>query len=219
MKKAAVVFVILFAVTGMCIAQNLVPLQYDLPEAMFVGTPKTVKSDNLEPAMKGGTGKRPPLMVPKGVENVALDKAITSSDEMPVIGELELITDGDKEGADGSYVELGPMKQWVQIDLEESVELYAVIVWHFHSQARVYRDVVVQIADDADFTKNVRTVFNNDHDNSIGLGAGKDKEWIETRYGRPMPVKGEKAQFVRLYSNGSTSSEMNHYIEVEVYGK
>jgi len=24
---------------------------------------------------------------------------------------------------------------------------------------------------------------------------------------------------VRLYSNGNTSNEMNHYIEVEVYGK
>jgi hypothetical protein len=65
----------------------------------------------------------------------------------------------------------------------------------------------------------VRTVFNNDNDNSSGLGIGKDKEYIETFQGRPFIVKGIKARYVRLYSNGSTSSEMNHYVEVEVYGK
>jgi hypothetical protein len=31
--------------------------------------------------------------------------------------------------------------------------------------------------------------------------------------------KGTKGRYVRLYSNGSTANEMNHYIEVEVYGK
>jgi hypothetical protein len=159
------------------------------------------------------------VMVPKGVEIVSEEMEITSSDSFPIIGDLELVTDGDKEGADGSYVELGPMKQWVQINLEETREIYAIVLWHFHSQARVYKDVVVQIADDEDFITNVRTVFNNDHDNSSGLGIGKDKEYIETFQGRPLAVKGLKAQYVRLYSNGSTSSEMNHYIEVAVYGK
>ena len=198
-------------------AQGMVPLKLELPKPMFVGTPKTIKSANLEPARKGKP--RPPVMVPAGVENISEDMEITSSDSYPIIGDLELITDGDKEGADGSYVELGPGKQYVQIDLEESREINAIVLWHFHSQARVYKDVVVQLADDEDFITNVRTVFNNDHDNSSGLGIGKDKEYIETNKGRPFTVKGLKAQYVRLYSDGSTSSEMNHYIEVEVYGK
>ena len=30
------------------------------------------------------------------------------------------------------------------------------------------------------------------------------------------PVKG---RYVRLYSNGNTSNDTNHYIEVEVYGR
>ncbi len=218
MKKYMMI-VMLMTTAAVCMAQDRVPLKLELPQAMFVGTPKPIKTDNLESARKGNSGKRSPLMVPKGVKNVAMDKDVTGSDNMPIIGELELITDGDKEGSDGSYVELGPMKQHVQIDLEEAYTIYAIVLWHFHSQARVYRDVVVQVADDSDFITNVRTVFNNDHDNSIGLGIGKDKEWIETNFGRPIPVKGEKAQYVRLYSNGSTSSEMNHYIEVEVYGK
>ncbi len=198
-------------------AQGMVPLKLEFPKPMFVGTPKTIKSGNLEPARKGKP--RPPVMVPAGVENVAEDMAVTSSDSYPIIGDLELVTDGDKEGADGSYVELGPGKQHVQIDLEDAREIFAMVVWHFHSQARVYKDVIIQVADDEDFITNVRTVFNNDHDNSAGLGIGKDKEYIETFAGRPVAVKGEKARYVRLYSNGSTSGEMNHYVEVEVYGK
>ncbi len=211
------VLLVTLALTTDLMAQVVKPLKLDLPKAMFVGTPKTIKSANLEPARNGKP--RPPVMVPAGVENVAEDMPITSSDMYPIIGDLELLTDADKEGADGSYVELGPSKQWVQIDLEEEREIFAIVVWHFHSQARVYRDVVVQVADDEDFITNVRTVFNNDHDNSAGLGIGTDKEYIETNKGRPFAVKGEKAQFVRLYSDGSTSSEMNHYIEVEVFGK
>ena len=30
--------------------------------------------------------------------------------------------------------------------------------------------------------------------------------------------KGTKGRYVRMYSNGNTANEMNHYIEVQVYG-
>lgn len=53
-------------------------------------------------------------------------------------------------------------------------------------QARVYSDVIVQVADDGDFITDVTTVFDSDHDNSSGIGVGSD---------------------------------LNHYIEVAVYGK
>jgi hypothetical protein len=64
----------------------------------------------------------------------------------------------------------------------------------------------------------VTTVFNNDHDNTSGLGAGRDKEYIETFDGKLFDGKGVKARYVRLYSGGNTSNDMNHYVEVEVYG-
>ncbi len=191
-------------------------LKIVLPKPLFVGTPKNIRSANLEPV----TGKaREPFLVAPDTQLLSKGKAVTSSDREPVTGDLTLVTDGDKEGVDGSYVELGPGKQWVQVDLGAAFAVEAVVVWHFHSQARVYQDVVVQLADDPDFIENVRTVFNNDHDNSSGLGAGKDKEWIETYEGRLIPAGGQAARYVRLYSNGSTASPMNHYIEVEVYGK
>lgn len=206
-------------VTGVALAQDaaeLSELKITLPRPLFTGTPKELKTPNLEP-IRGE--KRPPFMAPKGLVNLAAKKEVTSSDSEPVVGELECITDGDKEGIEGSYVELGPGTQWVQIDLEKKATIYAIVLWHFHSQARVYRDIVIQTADDPDFIMNVKTLFNNDHDNSSGLGVGKDYEYIETYEGRLVPVPGVSAQYLRFYSNGNTSDDMNHYIEIEVFGK
>jgi hypothetical protein len=190
-------------------------LKLRLPKPMFIGTPTNIKSPNLEVV----TGKsRGPFMVPVGTKLLSLKRPVKSSDTQPVIGELDMITDGEKEGGDGYFIELGPSKQWVQIDLGASYALHAILAWHYHSQARVYRDVVVQVSDDKDFLKGVTTVFNNDHDNSSGLGIGKDKEYIEVAEGRLFDPKGAKGRYVRLYSKGNTTNDLNHYVEVEVYG-
>ena len=197
---------------------GLVPVKIELPKPMFVGTPQDTRVENLEKPL----GKpRAPFLAPEGTKNVAAGKSISGSDEEPIIGELEMITDGDKEAADGSYVELGPLEQHVTIDLETLHEVYAIVVWHYHKQARVYFDVVVQVADDEDFISNVKTVFNNDIDNSSGLGVGKDMHYTETNEGRLIDVlaQGVKTRYIRLHSNGNTSNDLNHYIEVEVYGK
>ena len=197
-------------------AEELVPLKLDLPKPLFTGTPKPVSLPNLE---KPRTGRRPDFMVPPGTVNLAKGKTVTSSDSMPVIGELAFITDGDKTGTDGSYVELGPAVQWIQVDLGASSKLAAILVWHFHSQARVYHDVVAQISDDPEFKQNVHTVYNNDDNNSAGMGAGKDPAYIETYEGRLIDTHGTAGRYVRLYSGGNTSDELNHYVEVEVYGQ
>ena len=198
------------------VTAQMVPLKTELPKPLFVGTPVPVKVANLE-APK--SGKRPDFMVPAGSSNLAKGKKVTSSDSEPTIGDLTLITDGIKDGDEGNFVELGKGKQWVQIDLGKTSEINAILIWHFHSQARVYRNVIVQVSDDADFISNVTTVFNNDFDNSSGMGVGKDPSYIETYEGRLIDAKGAKGRYVRLYSKGNTTNEMNHYIEVEVWGK
>jgi hypothetical protein len=91
-------------------------------------------------------------------------------------------------------------------------------LWHFHKQPRVYFDVIVQVSDDPNFIKNVSTIFNNDHDNSSGLGAGKDMNYVETAEGKLIDAKGIEGRYVRCYSNGNTNNDLNHYIEVAVYG-
>ena len=93
-------------------------------------------------------------------------------------------------------VELGPGKQWVQIDLKDACEIFAMVVWHYHREGRVYRDVVIQVADDADFITNVRTLLNNDHDSSSGLGVGKDHEYFENCEGKLIDAKGAKARWM-----------------------
>jgi hypothetical protein len=195
---------------------EMVPIEINLPKPMFVGTPQSTSVPNLEKPL----GKpRPPFLAPVGTTNVALGKPVSSSDEEPIIGDIEMITDGDKEAADGSYVELGPFTQHVTVDLEAMHEIYAIVMWHYHKQARVYFDVVVQVADDPDFITNVRTLFNNDTDNSAGLGVGTDMHYTETNEGKLIDAKGVRARYVRLYSNGNTGNDLNHYIEVAVYGK
>ena len=203
-------------VTESAAPAGMVPIEIKLPKPMFGGTPQSTKVANLEKPLGH---PRPPFLAPSGTTNVALGKPVASSDEEPIIGDIEMITDGDMEAADGSYVELGPFAQNVTVDLEAIHEIYAIIVWHYHKQARVYYDVVVQVADDPDFITNVRTLFNNDIDNSAGIGVGEDRHYTETNEGKLIDTKGVKARYVRLYSNGNTGNDLNHYIEVAVYGK
>ena len=76
----------------------------------------------------------------------------------------------------------------------------------------------MQVADDPDFINNVRTMFNNDIDNSSGLGVGTDREYFENFEGKLINAKGVKARYIRFYSKGSTESALNEYTEIEVYG-
>jgi hypothetical protein len=196
--------------------QKLAPIPLVLPQPVFEGTPQNLRVPNLE---KPNYKARAPFLAPEGVKNIARRKKVTSSDANPAVGELDMITDGEKNGEEGYFVELAPGKQQVTIDLGAPNEVYAIVVWHFHKAPRVYFDVIVQVADDAAFTKNVRTVFNNDHDNTSGLGAGKDMNYIETSEGKLVDAKGAVARFVRLWSKGNSANDLNHYVEVDVYGR
>jgi len=163
----------------------------------------------------------PPLLAPKGTRNVALKKPVTSSDKEPMIGELAQVTDGDRRTGEGNYVELASGPQWVQIDLQGSYDIHAILFWHFRQSSRYYHDVAVQVSNDPDFAI-ARTLFNNDRDNSAGQGIGKDMHYTETNEGKLIDLLSQgspKARYIRLYSNGNTSNELNHYIEVDVYGK
>ena len=197
-------------------AEDLVPLQIKLPAPAFVGTPSDSPSS---PDVEKPTGKpRPPLMVPPGVSNVALGKKVTSSASLSE-DKLAKITDGDKDANESDIVLMRKGVQWVQVDLAKPYEIYAIVVWHAHDTPKVYHGVVAQVADDPDFTQNVRTLFNNDRDNGDGLGVGTNREYFETNEGKLIEGKGTVARYVRLYSRGSTESHMNEYTEVEVYGR
>ncbi len=202
-----------FAVTAH--AADPIPLTTEIPPEKIEGTPIEVKG---VPNLKPPATKPPELMVPAGTVLLSKGKPVTSSDDFPIIGEVSYVTDGEKDAGEGYFVELANGPQWVQIDLEQAAAIQAVWLWHFHSQRRAYHDVVVQISDDPAFASGVTTVFNNDYDNSATLGSGSDAPYIETQYGLLIPVDGVKGRYVRLYSQGNTSNDLNHYIEVEVFG-
>lgn len=190
-------------------------LSTDIPPEQIEGTPMPIKLSKLE---KSPT-KAPTVYVPNDTKLISKGKEVTSSDDFPIIGDLNYITDGEKLGGEGYYLELIDGLQWVQIDLESSSTIEAIWLWHFHSQARAYHDVIIQISDDPNFESGVTTLFNNDTDNSSGLGKGSDRPYVESRFGKLLDVNGKKGRYVRLYSNGNTSNSMNHMIEVEVYGR
>jgi hypothetical protein len=220
MPRSIATLGIMICLASWCPADEAkVPLKTEIPEEILAGTPPEVLAMLFPDLEKPPDGGYPKLMVPKGTVNLALKKRVTSSDANPVLGELKYVTDGNKRGMETTYVELGPMKQWVQIDLEKPSQIYAVYVWHYFREARSYHDVIVQVADDAQFTKNVRTVYSNDQDNSSRMGIGKDRPYIESNLGKLIDAGGVKARYVRLSSNGNTANDLNHYVEVEVFGK
>jgi len=194
---------------------KLAPVKIDLPAPAFRGTPKPQAEPNVEIPL----GKpRPDFLAPQGTVNLARGKKVTGSDPAPSSGEYDLVTDDDKEATDFGYVKLRTGTQWIQIDLDQRATIYAVLIWHNHAEARVYRDVIVQVSDEPDFL-NAKTVFNNDYDNSSGLGIAEQMGYVETSEGKLIDCRGVEGRYVRCYSKGNTHDEENHYTEVAVYGR
>lgn len=195
-------------------AADTVPLNLNLPAHTTKGTPEDLPSGpNIEPPPK----KAPtPIQVPAGVKNVAAGKAVTSS-VAPYTGELTQIVDGKREPLDEDVVEFKKGSQWVQVDLGQPHEIHALAVWHDHRLLQAFHDVILQLSNDPEFKEGVTTVYNNDSDNSSKLDIGTDREYFELEFGRVVPVKGVKAQYVRGYTKGSTLSAINCWQEIEVY--
>ena len=169
--------------------------------------------------------RRPPFIVPVDAANIAKGRPVTSGmEDKPIIGKLGYVTDGVKRSGLFDYVELDSGPQWVQIDLGAMRTVYAIVIWHYYKSPVVYNDVIAQIADDAAFTQNVRTLFNNDHDNSSGLGVGKGTPYYSRWWGEIVDAmdhekEGQRARFVRVYTNGGSAGEDSRLVEIAVYGR
>ncbi len=191
-----------------------IPLKLVLPKPLLITTPIDFRVERLEPQHRG---PRPPFLAPPGTRNLALGKLVSSSDPEPLIGSLKQITDGMKEATQGYQVELQPGVQWIQIDLGQPCKIYAIVFWHHYQIPTIYYDVAVQVSNDPDFAE-ATTLFNNDYDNSLGLGVGQDPLYIETYEGKLIDAQGIEGRYVRLYSQGNYRNALNHYLEVEVHG-
>ena len=192
------------------------PMRYPAPSWGINGIYEHPSGPNIESV----TDKpRAPFLAPVGVTNLALRKGVRASVPNPLFGTLSMVTDGQKEAAATNVVALPEGVQWVQIDLDRECRVYAVVIWHdgiYHLP--VFRGVIVQASDDASFGQHVQTLFNNDFENTAGLGKGADKQYFEIYEGKLIDAKGVKARYLRFYSNGNNNSPLNGYIEIEVWG-
>lgn len=226
--KDAMLFLSAFLLAIALPAADVAPLSVSLPKPVLRSTPIDYDSLPRGPHIDSSSldmylayyshGRLPSVLAPRGVTNIALRKSVSSSVDKIYNGTLAQITDGKKEAYDENLVEMRKGLQWVQIDLGSPSTIYAIALWHEYFWPSLYRDVIIQLSNDADFQKDVRTVFNNDFDNSSGLGAGQDKEYFETHMGKLLEVKGEVARYARFYSNGSDMSKYNCYVEIEIFG-
>src|SRR6266516_4708314 len=122
----------------------LEPLALKLPPPAFKGTPKDIQlSSYVEPL---SDKPRPPMMVPPGLKNLAPSAKLSSSSTNTSQESLAKIVDGDTESSDQSIIFLRKGTQYVQMDLGSPCELFAIVIWHAHNSAKVYHDVIVQIA-------------------------------------------------------------------------
>lgn len=193
----------------------LKPLVLKLPEPTLRGTPEDLPTGpNIDPPPKEDPA---PFMLPEGAKNISEGKKVTSSVK-PFTGELSQVTDGKKEAFDSDAIEMRSGSQWVQIDLGAEHVLNAIVMWHDHRYIQITRDVILQVSNDPEFKTGVTTLYNNDFDDSSKQGAGKDKEYFETRWGRVVDGKGIKARYVRGYSKGTSLTALNCWQEIEVYG-
>ena len=196
-------------------AQEKEALTLQLPAPTLKGTPEQLPTG---PNIEANSDKAPAAaQIAKGAKNVALGKQVTTSVKPFSETQPEAITDGKKEAFDYDTVEMKKGTQWVQVDLGEAYKIEAIAIWHDHRYIQTMHDVIVQVSDDPEFKTGVTTLFNNDTDNSSGLGVGTDREYFERHFGRVFDGKGTKARYVRGYTKGSHLSALNCWQEIEVY--
>ena len=196
-----------------------VPLKIEYPEA---GLAPTYGDLRAVPRRTPLADEPPVVLVPGDVTNVARGKSVTCSSPDLILGEAEYITDGNKKAK--YFVEFEPESfrphsgAHVTIDLGQECEVHAVAWWHDFHRPSIYWDVVLQVSSDPQFTDAI-TLFNNDRDNSLGLGKGTDLNYIETNKGWVTGADGVLGRYVRLYNRGNSRNMNAQYTEVEVYGR
>ena len=83
---------------------GMVKLDYKMPKPMFVGTPKNLKTPNLEPPR--GDKPRPPTYVPPGCANLSLKKVNAAS--LPADGITPKEPDAEPTGSLPPPLPFGP---------------------------------------------------------------------------------------------------------------
>ncbi|WP_420871967.1 discoidin domain-containing protein [Cohnella rhizosphaerae] len=141
--------------------------------------------------------------------NVALGKTVSTNGAVSGGGSVSVVTDGARGSSGYALISVADGPKWVQADLGQTYAISRINVlndWGGTSGvARTGRDHVVQLSNDPTFATGVTTVFNNDTDNSAGLGAGSDAAYQEPTDGTGKNIvltTPVNARYVRSWANG-----------------
>lgn len=146
--------------------------------------------------------------------NYAKNKVITSNG---TLSNPRYATDGVSNNQQ-QLTSIGTGLKYMTIDLGKQISLGQIKIVRNISGPRTYKDLIVQSSKTADFSSGVTTVFNNDKDNSAGLGIGLDAEYVEVAEGRTISCTTSDVRYIRVYSNGSNVDADNQFAEVEALG-
>ncbi|WP_135550227.1 fibronectin type III domain-containing protein [Paenibacillus cymbidii] len=164
----------------------------------------------------------------KPVANIALGKTVASNATSPSNQPLSAATDGVKDRDKYVLYSVADGPKWVQVDLGKAYDIARINIRNDWGASGTYRkgvDLIVQTSNDPTFSTGVTTVFNNDGDNSSGLGAGTDSEYMELADGSGKDIflnDTVNARYVRYWANGHirTNGQLNLVdtpVEIEVY--
>jgi hypothetical protein len=162
------------------------------------------------------------------VANVARGKSVSTNATSTSGEPLSALTDGVKTR--DKYVLYGTSTgpKWAQVDLGQAYDVARVNIrndWGDTSTYRTGKDLIVQLSNDSTFASGVTTIFNNDGDNSSGLGTGTDAEYVEPGDGSGKDIfvaDPVSARYVRYWANGhvrinGTVNAADTPVEIEVY--
>ncbi len=143
MKKLMILGAVAFCAAG--VLAEKVAIKFELPPPHSSGTPKEIKSENLE--KDPGPGKlRPPIMVePEFTKKLTTENTKVTTSEEAVTGDNDYVVDGDKTPDATSMLQLPGGLQWVQLDLGAEHTIAAVCVWHDQGDERVYKLSLIHI--------------------------------------------------------------------------
>ncbi|WP_127588437.1 discoidin domain-containing protein [Paenibacillus koleovorans] len=128
------------------------------------------------------------------------------------------LTNGNTSSSDNVAVGNPGDIAYAQIDLGALKDVSQIKMWHYYTDGRTYKDVIVQLSQTPDFSSYVTTVFNNDQDNSAGQGSGSDATYAETSAGKTLMFAPVTARYARFWLGGNSVNGYNHFVELQVFG-
>ena len=159
-----------------------------------------VKDGEISPAT------RVDLVIGDASTNVALDKPVTLSVEGEPFNCTNsspgVINDGVNDPW-SSYASKASLNTpgWATIDFGRVERINRVMVAAWHEWK--FDDVIVQLSTSEDFSpESTYTVYNNDHDNSVRQGVGKEEIYQEIPYaGHTFLFEPVEARYLRFYNS------------------